>query len=149
MGINPAVAGQAAQVLLNSDPELRSWFQQIMKDGEKTRITRSWGGGRRVYYWADSFAKLPLNEMRNYPLQAGGADLYNLTIVEVCEKVKEAKFVYGMHDSMWFSVPTDRVESLLPRIQAVVTQPRLINSRMIPFPASFKIMYDDGRVKKL
>ena len=149
MGINPAIAGQAAQVLLNSDPELRSWFQQIMKDGEKTRITRSWGGGRRVYYWADSFAKLPLNEMRNYPLQAGGADLYNLTIVEVCEKVKEAKFVYGMHDSMWFSVPTDRVESLLPRIQAVVTQPRLINSRMIPFPASFKIMYDDGRVKKL
>lgn len=149
MGIDPEIAKNAANVLLNSDPELRSWFQQIMKEGEKTRITRSWGGGRRVYYWADSFAKLPLNEMRNYPLQAGGADLYNLTIVEVCEKVKEAKFVYGMHDSMWFSVSADCVESLLPRIQAVVTQPRLINGRLIPFSATFKMMDDKGQITKL
>lgn len=149
MGISPAIAGQAAQVLLNSDPELRVWFQQIMKEGEKTRITRSWGGGRRVYYWADSFAKLPLNEMRNYPLQAGGADLYNLTIVDVCEKVKEARFVYGMHDSMWFSVPRDLYPVCYPRIRDLVTQPRLINGRMIPFPATFKMMDDTGKVTKL
>lgn len=149
MGISPAIAGQAAQVLLNRDPELRTWFQQIMKDGEKTRITRSWGGGRRVYYWADSFAKLPLNEMRNYPLQAGGADLYNLTIVDVCEKVKVARFVYGMHDSMWFSVPAAYVDSCYPRIRAIATQPRCINGRMIPFPATFKMMDDTGKVTKL
>jgi len=149
MGIDPEVARRAASTLLNSDPELRSWFTQIMKDGEKTRITRSWGGGRRVYYWADSFAKLPLNEMRNYPLQAGGGDLYNLTIVEISEKVKEARFVYGMHDSMWFSVPAACVDSCYPRIRDIATQPRWINGRMIPFSATFKMMDVRGKVTKL
>ena len=102
-----------------------------------------------MYYWADGFSKMPYNEMRNYPLQAGGADLYNLTIVEVVEKVKEATFIYGMHDSMWFSVPTSNYQSCLERIKDIVTQPRLINGRMIPFPASFKLMDDQGRVTKL
>ena len=87
--------------------------------------------------------------MRNYPLQAGGADLYNLTIVEVCEKVKEARFVYGLHDSMWFTVPANRVDALLPEIRHIVTQPRQINGREIPFPASFKVMSDDGKVVKV
>lgn len=149
MGLEPTIAKRAAEVLLNSDPELRQWFQHIMNEGKKTRITRSWGGGRRVYYWADGFSKIPLNEMRNYPLQAGGADLYNLTIVEISEKIKEASFVYGMHDSMWFSVPRGLVDLLVPQIKAIATQERLINGRMIPFPASFKIQYDDGRVEKL
>lgn len=148
MGIDPAIAKRAAMVLLNSDPELRQWFHRITKEGEKTRISRSWGGGRRVYYWADKFAKLPLNEMRNYPLQAGGVDLYNLTIIEVCEKVREAQFVYGMHDSMWFSVPRAMVDMLLPTIRTIVTQARCIQGRMIYFPASFKVMYDDGQVVK-
>lgn len=149
MGIEPGIARKAAETLLNSDPELRQWFTQIMKDGVKNRITRSWGGGRRVYYWADGFSKLPLNEMRNYPLQAGGADLYNLTIVEVCEIVRDAKFMFGMHDSMWFSVPVSSVEMLLPLIRRIATQERCIQGRMIPFPASFKVMYDDGRVEKV
>ena len=120
-----------------------------MKQGQKTGVVRSWGGGRQVYYWADGFAKPPLNEMRNFPLQAGGADLYNLTIVEICEKVKEASFCYGMHDSMWFSAPADRWSELYPRIHDLATQPRLINGRMIPFPATFKMMDDTGKMTKL
>lgn len=149
MGIEPGIAKKAAETLLNSDPELRQWFDTVMMKGRQTSISRSWGGGRRVYYWADGFSKSALNEMRNYPLQAGGADLYNLTIVEICEKVKEASFVYGMHDSMWFSVPSDLVDLLVPKIKAIATQERLINGRMIPFPATFKIVYDDGHVEKL
>jgi hypothetical protein len=92
---------------------------------------------------------MPLNEMRNYPLQAGGADLYNLVIVEIHEKVKEARFVFGMHDSMWISVPRRHLDTCLPRIRDIATQPRLINGRMIPFPASFKLMYDDGKIEKI
>ena len=148
MGIEPAIAGMAAQVLLNSDPELRQWFNKIMKDGEKTRTVRSWGGRRRVFYSADAFAKVPLNEMRNFPLQAGGADLYNLTIVEIVEKVKEARFVYGLHDSQWWCVPKERAMELYPIIKTIATQPRSINGRMIPFPATFKIMDDQGQVVK-
>lgn len=153
MGIDPGVAKKAAEVLLNSDPELRAWFDSIVYTDKLKKtfrmISRSWGGGRLVFYWADHFAKPPLNEMRNYPLQAGGADLYNLTIVEISEKVKEAKFVYGMHDSMWFSVPREKVYDLFPVIKEIAIQPRLINGRMIPFSASFKMMNDTGKVIKL
>lgn len=149
MGIEPGIAKKAAETLLNSDPKLRQWFRKIMKEGEKTKITRSWGGGRRVYYWADGFSKSALNEMRNYPLQAGGADLYNLTIVEISERLKNAHFVYGLHDSMWFSVPVSSLQPCFITIKEIATQPRLINGRMIPFPASWKVMYDDGHVEKL
>lgn len=149
MGIEPEVAKKAAEILLNSDPELRDWFRQIMKEGEKTRISRSWGGGRRVYYWADAWSKIPLNEMRNYPLQAGGADLYNLTIVEICEKVKEAKFVYGLHDSQWWSMPNDsKLHERAKIIKMIAEQPRIINGRSIPFPGTFKIMKEDGKIEK-
>lgn len=54
-----------------------------------------------------------------------------------------------MHDSMWFSVPYSLVDQLALQIKAIATQERLINGRRIPFPASFKVMYDDGHVEKL
>jgi DNA polymerase I-like protein with 3'-5' exonuclease and polymerase domains len=92
---------------------------------------------------------MPLNEMRNYPLQAGGADLYNLVIVQITEEVPGARFVYGLHDSLWFSVPYHRISDYLPRIKQIAEQPRQINGRMIPFPASFKMMDDQGVVTKL
>lgn len=149
MGIDPSVAKRAATVLLNSDPELRDWFRRVMQDGERTRVVRSWGGGRQVYYWADGFSKNPLNEMRNFPLQAGGADLYNLTIVEVSEKVPMAKFVYGSHDSQKWSVPSERWQEAYGLIKPIVEQKRLINGRWIPFTASWHVIDDKGVVTKL
>ena len=149
MGIEPSKAKEAAQLLLNSDPELRDWFRKLMVEGEKTRIVRSWGGGRRVFYWADSFAKIPLNEMRNYPSQAGGADLYNLTIAEVAEKILIAKFVYGLHDSLYWSFPEDLWKQWFPELKRIVEQPRLIGKIMVPFPMDFKMINDRGEVTKL
>lgn len=149
MGISPDVAKRAAEVLLNSDPELREWFRKVMKEGEKTRIVRSWGGGRRVFYWADGMSKIPLNEMRNYPLQAGGADLNNLTIVEIATKIPQAKFVYDCHDSQYWQCPKEEWESIYPQLRAIAEQPRLIGGRMIPFPGTFKMIDEDGVVVKL
>jgi DNA polymerase I-like protein with 3'-5' exonuclease and polymerase domains len=149
MGISPAIAKVAAQKLLNSDPELRTWFKKIEDEGYKTRIARSWGGGRRVIYWADSLVKFPYNDVRNFPLQGGGADLYNITLVEMSEEVPEAHFVWGAHDSQWYSVDAASWESVYPRIRTVAERPRLIGGRMIPFPGSFKMVNDKGEVTKL
>jgi uracil-DNA glycosylase family 4 len=149
MGIEPNVAQRAATVLLNSDPELRAWFGRIMREGERTRIVRSWGGGRRVFYWADGFSKMPLNEIRNYPLQAGGADLYNLVIVEISEAINWVKFMFGMHDSQKWASPKERWEEAYSIIRPIVEKPRLIGGRMIPFPASFHMIDDQGVVTKL
>lgn len=153
MGIEPHIARNAAQTLLNSDPELREWFYNLMYKDKVRRIpqtvVRSWGGGRRVFYWVDSFAKPPLNEIRNYPLQAGGADLYNLTIVEISEKINWVKFVTGMHDSQKWASPKERWQEAYTLIRPIVEQSRLINGRMIPFPATFYMVDDTGKVTKL
>lgn len=149
MGISPDVAKRAAEVLLNSDPELREWFRAIMREGEKTRIVRSWGGGRRVFYWADGMAKIPLNEIRNYPLQAGGADLNNLTIVEIAHTIPQAKFIYDMHDSQYWQCPQGEWRDVYAQMRPIVEQPRLIGGRMIPFPATFKVIDDQGKVEKI
>ena len=149
MGISPDVARRAAEVLLNTDPELRAWFRQVMKEGERTRMVRSWGGGRRVFYWADLFSKIPLNEMRNYPLQAGGADLNNLVIVEIAHTIPQAKFVYDMHDSQKWQCPAQGWEQVYAQLRPIVEKPRVINGRRIPFPATFHMVDEDGVVTKL
>lgn len=149
MGIDPKDASRAAQTLLNSDPELRAWFSSVMKEGERTYIVRSWGGSRRVFYWADYMAKIPLNEMRNFPMQAGGADLYNLVLVEIAEQVPEADFVYGMHDSQYWSVDEPIWKEVYPRIKVIAEKPRLIGGRMIPFPGSFKVIDEKGQAVKI
>ena len=75
--------------------------------------------------------------------------MYNLTLVEVSEKVPQARFVYGMHDSMWFSVAKDRWYEHFSEIKRIATQHRLINNTLVAFPASFKVMDDQGRVEKV
>lgn len=149
MGIEPGIAKKAAETLLNSDPELAGWFKTVQDIGLKTRMVRSWDGGRRVFYWADGLSKVPLNEMRNFPPQGGGAGLYNLTIVEIAKRVPEAKFVYGLHDSQYWSVPKDKWEVLYPQIKQIAEQERLISGKLIKFPGSFKLTFDDGSVKKI
>ena len=93
--------------------------------------------------------KFPFNEARNFKLQAGGADLYNLTIVEIASTVPEASFVFGMHDSQYWQVSLGRWVALFSQIQRIATRPRMINGQLTPFPASFKVIYDDGRVEKV
>ena len=151
MGIEPRIAKRAAQVLLQSDPELSAWFCKVEHQAVETRIVRSWDGGRRVFYWvdrSDMIAEMK-RQARNAPLQMGGAGLYNLTIVELAEEVPEATFVYGMHDSMWLEVEVERWPQVLPAIQACIAKPRQINEHAVVFPASFKMMDDHGVVTKL
>ena len=149
MGVDEKVVKKAAQVLLQSDPELRQWFDTVEKNARATKVVRSWGGGRRVFYWQDGLSKSTDNEARNFPPQGGGADLYNLTIVEITRRLPGVTFVYGMHDSLWFQCDQNRSREFYPLIKEIATQPRLINGTMVPFPASFKLMDDQGVVTKL
>ena len=153
MGIEPAVAKRAAQVLLQSDPELTAWFRKVEREVESTHIIRSWDGGRRVFYWTDPSQKGSVAEMkrqaRNFPPQGGGSGLYNLTIVEIAARVPQAKFVYGMHDSQYWQTQKLGWGMVYCQIKDIATQPRLINGMLVPFPASFKVMCEDGRVEKI
>jgi len=151
MGVESKVVKNAAQVLLTSDPELTAWFSKVEKEVVSTRMIHSWGGGRRVFYWVERQDQIEemKRQARNFPPQGGGADLYNLAIIEVCEKVPGVRFVYGMHDSLWFSCPWGLWVKVFSRIKEILTKPRMINSMAIHFPMSMKVMYDDGRVEKV
>lgn len=151
MGVQPAIAKRAAQVLLESDPELVAWFRKIEREVERTHMIHSWDGGRRVWFWVDNadLAKKMKREARNFPPQGGGAGLHNLTIIEINEKVPEAKYVYGRHDSQTWRCQVGIWPRIYRQIKAIATQPRLINGVYIPFPATFKVMFDDGRVEKI
>lgn len=153
MGVDPKVAKRAAQTLLASDPELAAWFRKIEKEVVSTHIVHSWDGGRRVFYWVDAANKKQVEEMkrqaRNFPSQGGGSGLYNLVIVEIAETVPEAKFVYGCHDSQYWSVAEKDWQTILPKIKAIATQSRDINSMKVSFPGSFKVLFADGSVQKV
>ncbi len=151
MGIEPAVAKKAAQVLMESDPDLAGWFRRVEHDVVRTHVVRSWAGSRRIFYWVDSWSNPDemRRQARNFPPQGGGADLYNLTIVEIAEKVPAAKFVFGMHDSMWFSLAKETWFEHFSEIKRIATQHRLINNTLVAFPGTFKVMYDDGKVEKV
>lgn len=153
MGLDASITKRASQVLLQGDPELSAWFRKIEREVVSTHIIHSWDGGRRVFYWIDAASKKQVEEMkrqaRNFPPQGGGAGLYNLVIVEIAEQVPEASFVFGMHDSQYWSVAQEGWQEVYPRIKAIATQPRQINGMMVPFPGSFKIIYDDGKTEKL
>jgi len=149
MGVEANVVKKAAQVLLNSDPELRQWFDKVEREARATKVVRSWGGGRRVFYWQDGLSKSTDNEARNFPPQGGGADLYNLTIVEIAASVSDVEFVYGMHDSQWWQCSKNAWQDKYPQIKSIATQPRLINGQTVSFPGAFKMMDEHGVVTKL
>lgn len=153
MGIEPHIAKRGATVLLQGDPELSAWFRKVEKEVASTHMIHSWDGGRRVFYWIDASSKQQVEEMkrqaRNFPPQGGGAGLYNLVIVEIAQAVPEAQFVYGMHDSQYWSVSKGVWNRVYPRIKEIATQSRLINGMMVPFPGSFKVIYEDGRTEKV
>lgn len=153
MGLDPAITKKASSVLLQGDPELSAWFRKVEKEVASTHIVHSWDGGRRVFYWVDAANKKQVEEMkrqaRNFPPQGGGAGLYNLVIVEIAEQVSEAKFIFGMHDSQYWSVAKGVWNRVYPRIKEIATQPRRINGMDVAFPGSFKVIFEDGRTEKL
>ena len=75
--------------------------------------------------------------------------LYNLVIVEIAQTVPEAKFVFGMHDSQYWSVAKAVWNRVYPRIKEIATQPRRIRGMDVVFPGSFKVIFEDGRTEKL
>ncbi len=153
MGLDPSITKKASSVLLQGDPELSTWFRKVEKEVASTHMIHSWDGGRRVFYWVDASQKKQVEEMkrqaRNFPPQGGGAGLYNLVIVEIASSIPEAKFVFGMHDSQYWSVAKAIWNRVYPRIKEIATKPRRINGMEVVFPGSFKVIFEDGRTEKL
>lgn len=115
--------------------------------------TRTWAGRKRRLMsinWMDR--RIPdsvLREASNFPMQGGVADIMNLTVVELCERLPFLNLVYTMHDSMWMECPIEREEEAWPIYREVVQQARDIYGVMVPFPGSFKRVTTGGLEEKV
>jgi len=76
--------------------------------------------------------------MLDHPMQAGVQDLENAIVLEVKERYgPDVYFVYGMHDSQKWGVREAVYGDVCSGIRAIVTRSRLVNGRLVEFPASF------------
>ena len=83
-----------------------------------------------------------LREYINSPIQGGGADMLNHTIIRACNvDPKCIHYIYGVHDSFWFSLPLDQEAELVPRIKEAITQPYEVYGYTIIPPVEWKERY--------
>ncbi len=152
MGADKTTLRQALTLLKGSDPEIARYQMRMRGDIGRTRVARTWAGRRRVYV-AGVDGKRASEEMvrklYNFRNQGGGADILNLTVVELAEKIPHAKLAYSMHDSLWLEISErDWSDELGRQIKAIAEQPRNIDGMAVCFPATYKIMNDRGEVSK-
>ena len=139
--LTPAKLVAASQRYLKSDPDYYAWRNKQAALAVRTRCVRTFTGRRRLLLGDDQAA---IRESFNHPNQGGVADIFNLTVVEISETYPEYRFVYGMHDSQVWSVPSEQYEEAKSAIQKIAEKEWLINGQRVVFPASFKERVDGG-----
>jgi len=133
---------------LLAHPTIPSYWRAIDKlvADQRKGFVRTWAGRRRPL---SALGPKAGREAANHPMQGGGVDIYNLTLIQVSEEVKCVDFAYGMHDSHKWQMKRDLFESPLGQefcnhIARIAQQPRTINGISMPFTANFSWIDDTG-----
>lgn len=134
LGIDQQKGVSIAHRYLDKHPALRAYWDKLAKEIQEYGIVRSFMGRRRILY---SRGDQRRREGFNGPMQQGGSDILNTTIVRVCSSIPEARYVYGVHDSFWFAFPHESYFKV-PEIQKIISQPFTINGYECPIPIEWK-----------
>jgi len=157
LGITPAKGEQIARRYLAKHPALEPYWERLENQINKHGIVKSFTGRRRILYDKGDKRK---REGFNGPMQQGGTDILNLTICRVCNAFPESRYVYGVHDSFWFSFPKmwGKLVSTRPitflemqkeaqeeennvkvsKVQKIVMEPFMINGHECSIPVDWK-----------
>lgn len=75
----------------------------------------------------------------DYPMQAGGAEMFNETVIALKEKYGDLiRFVYGMHDSQWWAIHESIWnEQTKVEIADIVEREWLINGQKVRIKGTF------------
>lgn len=134
LGITQTKGIDIAERYLEKHPALVQYWERLGRHIEKTSTVTSFTGRRRMLH-ARGDAKR--REGFNGPMQQGGADILNLTIVRVCSAFRVARYKYGVHDSFWFSFPMSYFERM-NEILKTINQPFIINGHSLNIPIEYK-----------
>lgn len=94
-------------------------------------------GGRRYYP-----REPPITEIANYPVQRTAAEIANLTIIELDERlsaISGADILTQEHDAFTFECWEDDVDQLKAIVTETMEQSRMIAGREMPFPIEIKV----------
>ena len=138
---------RASENWLNRHPAIRAYQRRLADQAAKTGQVYSFMGRRRTLQETGDEAA---RQAMNHPMQGGCMDVYEEVLYELDTCFYPTlRFRWGAHDShKWDMSLTDYENDnslLLKRAAAIVQQPRVVNNRMTPFPATFHVTYDDGR----
>jgi len=142
LGIQAQEIDQRAIQFLSKHPAIPAYRRRIEYLAGTIGETRTWAGRRRACLKGREEA---IRALGNHPMQGGGVDILNLTIIQVCRELPFASYAFGMHDSFYFALPVHQVTNdNIQHIYDIASQPRRINGLDVPFPLSMKIVNDKG-----
>lgn len=133
-------ATQAAKRFLEKNPAIAHARDSLR--GTQPTQSVSWAG--RVRKLNEVGDKL-IREFINSDIQGGGADILNHTIIRACGVDPIVKYIYGVHDSFWFSLPRKRESELVPAIKGKLGEPYKVYDYSISIPIEWKFKYEGGK----
>lgn len=136
LGLTPARLVRASQNFLRKHPNLSVWRRRTEIETAKTHIVRAFTGRRRVLF---AKGKQAVREAFDYPMQAGGAEMLIMTILELDKLFGDVvRYVYSMHDSLTLAVRRDVwTPETLEKIAALAERVWQVNTQDVIIPATF------------
>ena len=147
MGLNPKDVKLALANLLTADVDYYRWRQSIEKEVRQSRMVRTFTGRPRRFLTVsrDHSMVVPAKVVRealDYPMQAGVADVFNTTVVEIAKQYPQLRFAWSMHDSLYWSTPlTEDVQAMADNLKAIAMTEYTIEGRKKRFPLDMDIIY--------
>jgi DNA polymerase I-like protein with 3'-5' exonuclease and polymerase domains len=147
MGLSKTEVQRALSNLLTADTDYYRWRQAIERQVKTTRIIRTFTGRPRRFLsigqqHGTAVPAKVVREALDYPMQAGVADLFNLTLLKVCETYPFIILSWQMHDAMYLACPihllTDKV---IEGLKGIATREVKVEGRIKRFPIDFGIKY--------
>ena len=152
LGLDQRGLVRASQNWLNRHPAVRAYQLRLAKQASDTGQVYSFMGRRRTLQETGDEAA---RQAMNHPMQGGCSDVYECTGIAIDEKFYPTlRFRWGAHDSQKWDMSVSDYEAdgragypLLKAAAAIVQQPYSVNGQETRFPATFYVMYDDGRTE--
>lgn len=144
LGVDQARGTEMAVRYLERNPAIKQYRDSLY--GTRPKQSESFCG--RVRKLNEIGNKL-LREYINSPIQGGGADILNHTIIRGCAVDPTIHYVYGVHDSFWFTINLKREKELTAKLQQAILSPYVINGYEVVLPVEWKRKGADGVVSYL
>jgi len=145
MGLTQHGLVEASQNYLSRHPALPKHWARLDAQILATRTTRSFRGRKRFlnsFVIKSKYGEVPpaMREGTNHPIQSGGVDWNNITILTLYHECRDLSLVwgYGSHDSHNWLVSEKHEYTFLERVEDVTQRPWDVDGRPLVLPVTFE-----------